>query len=80
MCGIFKNGRFEGKKGLYIGTRAGQLEMESLTVSSERLSRSSESPLADIMESDHETWSHRPRGHKIIPASIGHRASHSAVT
>lgn len=49
--GCTKNGKFEGKRGLHIGMRAGQLHMESLAMSSERMSRSSESLMTGISES-----------------------------
>ncbi len=49
--GYGKNGKFEGKRGLYIGMRAGQLHMESLAMFSERMSRSSGSLMTDISES-----------------------------
>lgn len=75
MCGVWSNIKLEGERGLYIGLEAGRLDMESFNMSSERLSRLSESFLTDILESDHEFWSHWPRGHKRFAVSTGQRDS-----
>ena len=67
MCGIWNNIKLEGERGLYIGFRAGQPEVESLNMSSEPLSRFFEPFLTAILESDHQISSHRSRGHKGFP-------------